>query len=133
MALDNVVIEYRDRPEGSESKLNTVSDGLKVLKTIFNLFKNYRPFPFFSAIALLLILIAAALFIPFVWIPFCRTGLVERFPTLIGCGFITVAALLSFFNGMVLDSIKQKERREFEFRLSLLHILQNQKKEHRQE
>lgn len=132
MALDNVVIEYRDRPEGSESKLNTFSDGLKVLRTIFNLFKNYRPFQFFSAIALLLILVAAVLFIPFVWIPFCKTGLVERFPTLIGCGFITVAALLSFFNGMVLDSIKQKERREFEFRLSLLHILQNQKADHRQ-
>ena len=133
MALDNVVIEYRDRPEGSESKLNTFSDGLKVLRTIFNLFKNYRPFQFFSAIALLLILVAAVLFIPFVWIPFCNTGLVERFPTLIGCGFITVAALLSFFNGMVLDSIKQKERREFEFRLSLLHILQNQKADHRQD
>lgn len=133
MALDNVIVEYRDRPEGSVSKLNTVSDGLKVLRTIFNLFKNYRPFQFFSVIALLLILISAALFIPFVWIPFCKTGLVERFPTLIGCGFITVATLLSFFNGMVLDSIKQKERREFEFRLSLLHILQNQKNEHRHE
>lgn len=126
MALDNVIIEYRDRPEGSESKLNTVSDGLKVLRTILNLFKNYRPFEFFSVIALVLFLISAGLFIQFVWIPFCRTGQVDRFPTLIGCGFITLAALLSFFSGMILDSIKQKERREFEFRLSLLSLLRRQ-------
>ncbi len=123
MALDNVIIEYRDRPEGSESKLNTVSDGLKVLRTILNLFKNYRPFEFFSAIALLLIIIAGILFVPLVWIPFCQTGQVDRFPTLIGCGFIVLAALLSFFSGMILDSIREKERREFEFRLALLSLL----------
>ncbi len=123
MALDNVVIEYRDRPEGSESKLNTFSDGFKVLRTIFNLFKNYKPFQFFSLIAAVLLLIDAAFFIPLVWIPFRQTGLVEHFPTLIVCGFTALAALLSFFNGMVLDSIKQKEKREFEFRLSLLETV----------
>ena len=123
MALDNVVIEYRDRPEGSVSKLNTVHDGIKVLRTILNLFKNYRPFEFFSAIALLLIIIAGILFVPLVWIPFCQTGQVDRFPTLIGCGFIVLAALLSFFSGMILDSIREKERREFEFRLALLSLL----------
>ena len=123
MALDNVVIEYRDRPEGSVSKLNTVRDGIKVLRTILNLFKNYRPFEFFSAIALLLIIIAGILFVPLVWIPFCQTGQVDRFPTLIGCGFIVLAALLSFFSGMILDSIREKERREFEFRLALLSLL----------
>ena len=115
MALDNVVIEYRDRPEGSESKLNTFRDGFKVLRTILNLFKNYKPFPFFSLIAVILLLIAAAFFLPFVWIPFRQTGTVEHFPTLIVCGFTVLAALLSFFNGMVLDSIRQKEKREFEF------------------
>ncbi len=123
MALDNVVIEYRDRPEGSESKLNTFSDGFKVLRTIFNLFKNYKPFQFFSLIAAVLLLIDAAFFVPLVWIPFRQTGLVEHFPTLIVCGFTALAALLSFFNGMVLDSIKQKEKREFEFRLSLLETI----------
>ena len=125
MALDNVVIEYRDRPEGSESKLNTFRDGFKVLRTIFNLFKNYKPFQFFSLIALILLLVAAAFFLPLVWMPFRQTGMVERFPTLIVCCFTVLAALLSFFNGMVLDSIRQKEKREFEFRLSLLSILQN--------
>lgn len=125
MALENVVIEYRDRPEGSESKLNTFRDGFKVLRTIFNLFKNYKPFQFFSWIAFLLLLLDLAFFLPFVWIPFRQTGLVEHFPTLIVCGFTALAAILAFFNGMVLDSIKQKEKREFEFRLSLLGILQN--------
>ena len=126
MALDNVVIEYRDRPEGSESKLNTFRDGFKVLRTILNLFKNYKPFQFFSLIAVILLLIPAAFFLPFVWIPFRQTGTVEHFPTLIVCGFTVLAALLSFFNGMVLDSIRQKEKREFEFRLSVLGVIQNQ-------
>lgn len=122
MAVQNEIIDYRDRPEGSESKLNTVSDGMKVMGTIFKLFKNYRPLLFFSILAALLIVIAAAVFIPLVFIPYTQTGLVERFPTLIVCGFVVVAALLAFFNGMVLDSIVQKERREFEFRLSLLNM-----------
>ena len=123
MSVKNEIIEYRDRPEGSESKLNTVSDGFKVMGTIFRLFRNYKPLQFFSALALLLVLIDLAVFIPLVLIPFYQTGLVERFPTLIVCGFVVIAALLAVFNGMVLDSIMQKERREYEFRLSLLHLL----------
>ncbi len=127
LALENVVIEYRDRPEGSESKLNTFRDGFKVLRTIFNLFKDYKPLLFFSLIAAVLLLIDTVVFISSVWLPFCRTGLVERFPTLIVCGITALAALLSFSNGMILDSIKQKERREFEFRLSLVEILRTLK------
>ncbi|HRY20966.1 MAG TPA: glycosyltransferase family 2 protein [Flexilinea sp.] len=117
MLLKNVVIKYRDRPEGSKSKLNTFSDGYRVIWTIINLFRNYKPLQFFSLIALILIIIDACVFIPAVWIPFEASHLVERFPTLIVCGFIAMAALLSFFNGIVLDSIMKKERREFEFRL----------------
>lgn len=117
MAIGNVVVEYRDRPDGSVSKLNTVRDGARVLLTIFNLFKNYRPLLFFSAIAGVSLCAAAAVFVPAVWVPFRRTGIVEKIPTLIVCGFVALASLLSFFNGLVLDSIMQKERREFEFRL----------------
>lgn len=120
MSLENVVVDYRDRPEGSESKLNTVQDGIKVLLTIFNLFKNYKPMFFFSMIALLLLVIDIAAFIPLVWIPYLSTGVVERFPTMIICGFVLIAALLSFFNGMILDTMRQKERREFEFRLMMI-------------
>ena len=123
MYVVNEVVDYRDRPSGSKSKLNTVSDGIKVLMTIFNLFRNYKPMQFFSVLALVLLIIDAAVFIPLVLIPFNQTGLVERFPTLIVCGFVAIAAILSFFNGMVLDAIMQKERREFEFRLMLLNLL----------
>lgn len=123
MLVRNELVDYRDRPEGSVSKLNTVSDGIKVLMTIFNLFRNYKPMQFFSVLALILLIIDAAVFIPLVLIPFNQTGLVERFPTLIVCGFVAIAAILSFFNGMVLDAIMQKERREFEFRLMLLNLL----------
>lgn len=127
MAIENVIVDYRDRPEGSESKLNTVNDGIKVLLTIFNLFKNYKPLAFFSIFAVILFLIDTIVFIPAVIIPYYQTGLVERFPTLIVCGFIALAAILAIFNGMVLDAIKMKERREFEFRLSLLSTLKNRK------
>lgn len=117
MAIDNYVIEYRDRPEGSISKLNTVSDGIKVLMLIFNLFRNYKPLQFFSALALLMVLIAAAVFFPVVWIPYLKTGIVEHFPTLIVCGFVVISALTAFFSGLMLDAIRLKERREFEFKI----------------
>lgn len=124
MYVVNEVVDYRDRPSGSESKLNTVSDGIKVIFTIFNLFRNYKPMQFFSLLALLLIIVSAAVFIPLVLVPFWHTGLVERFPTLIVCGFVAIASLLSFFNGMVLDAIMQQERREYEFRLMLVHDME---------
>lgn len=117
MAVENVIVDYRDRPAGSQSKLNTLRDGRKVLMTIFNLYRGYKPLQFFSLLALLLVLAAAAAFVPAVLIPYYYTGLVENFPTLIVCGFAGIASLISLFNGMVLDAIRNKERREFEFRL----------------
>ena len=120
MFVDNVIIEYRDRPDGSESKLNTVHDGIAVLKTIGSLWKNYRPLHFFSVLALILIILDIMIFVPVVWIAYLQTGLVENFPTLIVCGFVMIAALMSFSNGMILDTIIKKEKREFEFRLQSL-------------
>lgn len=117
MVVRNVVIDYRNRPEDSESKLNTIRDGIAVVKTIGNLWKNYKPFHFFTILATILTLLDAAIFIPTVFVPYLETGIVERFPTLILCGFIMMAAILSFFTGMILDNIIQKEKREFEFRL----------------
>ncbi len=121
MHIEEIVIQYQDRPEGSESKLNTVSDGIKVILTIIRLCKLYRPLFFFTVISLMLILLAAAVFIPLVLIPFVRTGLVDRIPTLVICGFTVLAAIISFFSGLILDSIVQKEKREFEFRLQVLN------------
>ncbi|MCM1179174.1 MAG: glycosyltransferase family 2 protein [Clostridium sp.] len=113
MFIENVVIEYRDRPSGSVSKLNTYSDGMKVVWTIFRLFKNYKPLCFFSILALLLCIIGGILFVP-VLIDYAHTGLVERFPTLIVSGFVIMAAILSLFCGMILDTINQKNRQDFE-------------------
>ena len=117
MQVENVVVQYRDRPEGSESKLNTYSDGMKVIKKMLQLYKNYKPLMFFSWIALFLVLVAAVLFAPIVATYFA-TGLVPRFPTLIVCGFIVLAAIQSFFNGMMLDVTVAKDRRDFEYRLN---------------
>lgn len=116
MQVDNVVITYRDRPEGSESKLNTYSDGFRVLKTIFRMFRQYRPFAFFGLLALLLFVIAVGFFIP-VGIEYVETGLVPKFPTLIACGFAGLAALQSLFAGLILHNLGVKDRRDFEFPL----------------
>lgn len=116
MFIANVVIPYRDRPEGSESKLNTVSDGVKVIGTIVKLFRDYKPLLFFGAISLLLLLLALVFFIP-VLVEYIKTGLVPKFPTLIACGFAVIAAIQSFFSGLILDSIRHKDKQDFEMRL----------------
>ena len=119
MCIENVIIEYRDRPEGSESKLNTYSDGLKVLKTIFRLYKNYRPMGFFGGMAAIMTVVAVGLFIP-ILMKYIHTGLVPNFPTLIVCGFIEMAAIISFFAGLILATIVEKDRQQFEFRLNMI-------------
>lgn len=116
MQVDNVVIEYRDRPEGSESKLNTFSDGFKVLTRILNLYKNYKPFSFFTMLAAILATVSIAFLIP-ILAEYWATGLVPRFPTLIVCGFVLVGALQSFFAGLVLQSMEQKNKQDFEMQL----------------
>lgn len=122
MFLENVVIPYRDRPEGSESKLNTYSDGFKVLMTIAKLFRVYKPLAFFGGIALILMLIAVGFFIP-VLMEYVQTGMVPRFPTMIACGFVAIAAIQSFFTGLLLESIRHKNKQYFE--MDLIHIQNN--------
>ena len=116
MQVDNVIIEYRDRPEGSESKLNTYSDGAKVLMSIAKLYRNYKPMNFFGLLALVLALISVGFFIP-VLMEFIETGLVPKFPTLIACGFGMMAAIQSVFAGLVLSAGAQRSRQEFEMNL----------------
>ncbi|MFR6538151.1 MAG: glycosyltransferase [Lachnospiraceae bacterium] len=120
MFVENVIIEYRDRPEGSESKLNTYSDGFKVLRTIASLFRTYKPMAFFGAIALILAALGVGFMIP-VLIEFNQTGLVARFPTLIVCGFVILAAMVSFFAGLQLQTITRKNRQDFEMELQHVH------------
>lgn len=121
MYVENVVIDYRDRPEGSVSKLSTYSDGFRVIGTISKLCRTYRPMLFFGIISLILCLISLFFFIP-VLMDYFRTGLVERFPTLIVCGFTLIAAIQSFFSGMILSCIVRKNRHDFEL---AMHDSQN--------
>lgn len=114
--LVEIPIDYRDRPEGSNSKLNTFSDGFKVLRTIFTLFKEYRPMRFFGWLAVLLAVVGTILVIP-VLMDYFDTGLVMRFPTLFVSLFLFLAALQSFFTGLCLDVMVSKDRKQYELRL----------------
>ena len=124
MRMENVIIEYRDRPEGSESKLSTYSDGFKVLWTILKLFRTYKPMAFFGTLSLVMVIIAAIFFIP-VLIEYIQTGLVPNFPTLIVCGFVVVGAIQSFFSGLILQTILHKNKQDFE--MELVHIEERRK------
>ena len=119
MALRNVVVDYRDRPEGSESKLNTYADGSKVILTIIRLYKYLRPMFFFGALSLVLLILATFFFVP-VFLDYLQSGLVERFPTLIVCGFVVIASIQSFFSGMILETMMKKNRQDFEQQLVYL-------------
>ena len=116
MQVENVVIEYRDRKEGSVSKLNTYSDGIKVLHTITRLFREYHPLKFFSILSVILTILSVLFVIP-VLIDYLNTGLVLRFPTLIVCGFVFIAAIQSFFAGLILQNIARRNRMETEQRM----------------
>lgn len=115
--LEEVPVTYRDRPEGSESKLNTVSDGAKVLKTIASLFREYRPFLFFSIVALILWCVALLFFIP-VLLEYFATGLVMRFPTVIVSGIVAVVGTLMWMCGIILEVVIKKHKQLYELMLS---------------
>lgn len=124
MQVENVIIDYRDRPAGSESKLNTYSDGFRVLRTIARLYKNYRPFGFFSTLAAVLGIISLCFLAPVLG-EYFATGLVPRFPTLIVCACVLVAALLLFISGVILSSQLTKDDRDFEFHLQQVQQWKN--------
>lgn len=111
--LEEVPVQYKDRPEGSMSKLNTYTDGIKVLLTIFKLFRDYKPLLFFGIVSLILLVVALGLFIP-VFIEYLQTGLVPRFPTLIVSTIMMVMSLLSFFCGLILHVVAQKHKQLYE-------------------
>ena len=111
--LKEIPVEYRDRPEGSVSKLNTYSDGFRVLKTIARLFKEYKPTVFFSFISLIFLIISLIFGIP-VFVEFFDTGLVPRIPTLIFAGFMLIISILLFVCGLILEVVVKKHRQLFE-------------------
>ena len=122
MNIAEIPIEYRDRPQGSESKLNTVSDGIKVLFTIFRLYKDYRPFPFFSLIAFLFAALSASIFTPIIY-EFFTKGATPHIVLLILSGFVMLAGMLSFSCGLILDTVTKKAKQDFEIKLNIIHML----------
>ena len=123
----SVPVDYRDRPEGSVSKLSTYSDGFKVLKTIFNLYKDYKPLSFFGLFSCLFALLGVGLFVP-VLIEFIQTGLVPRFPTLIVSTVLIILAMLSLVCGLVLETVAKKHRQQFEVDLNIIQMLHDGRK-----
>jgi len=127
LSLRSIPVEYRDRPEDSVSKLNTYSDGFKVLKTIARLFKEYRPLGFFGIFAALFGVVGVGMFLP-VLFEFFSTGLVPRFPTLIVATVMLVCALLMLVCGLILDTVAKKHRQLFEINLNILNLLKKEDK-----
>lgn len=115
MALDSgldiqqIPVQYRDRPDGSVSKLNTIKDGCRILLTILKLYRDYQPLRFFSMIAALLVVIATIVLIP-VLTEYFQTGLVPRYPTLIVCGFVILFAMMMWVCGIVLEVMLAHQR-----------------------
>ena len=120
--LEEIPVKYRDRPDGSVSKLNTFSDGMKVLSTIATLFREYRPFAFFTSVSILLEVIALVFFIP-VLLEFFRTGLVLKFPTLIVSGIIAMIGILLWVCGIILEVIVKKHRQLYEILLNQIEMM----------
>lgn len=122
LALWNVPVTYRDRPAGSVSKLNTFSDGIRVLKTIFMLYKDYRPLRFFTAAAAFFLVLALLFFLP-VLHNYVMTGLVPRLPTLITSGFLTMTAVAAEGVGLVLDTSVKNARKNREIQMNIIRML----------
>lgn len=124
LLIRSVPVSYRDRPEGSFSKLNTYTDGFKVLLTIFTLYKNYKPLKFFGTVGTLLTITSLALFIP-VFAEYLQTGLVPKLPTLVVSSIMMLAAFLSFVCGLILDTQNQKDKQFFELQMNLIKMLRD--------
>lgn len=125
LVLDAIPVGYRDRPEGSVSKLSTFSDGFKVLGTIGKLFKDYKPLPFFSIASAILMGIALLLVFPVV-MEYYRTGLVPRLPTFVAACFMALFALQTFVCGLILDTQGKKSRQDFELQMNILQSLSSE-------
>ncbi|MYL32933.1 glycosyltransferase [Pontibacillus yanchengensis] len=118
--LKEVPVDYRDRPEGSESKLNTFSDGMKVLRMIFTLFKEYKPFVFFSLWTLVLILLGLIVGVPVIS-EFVSTGYVSKVPSAILATGFMILGVLSFACGLILDVMSATNRKQYELELNHLY------------
>ncbi len=123
LLIKSIPVKYRDRPAGSESKLNTYRDGIKVLLTIFNFYRDYKPLQFFGILAVILTMISIFMFLP-IFYHFLQTGTVPKLPTLIVSSFMMIAGLLSLFCGLILDTVAKNNRKNFEIQLNMIKMLE---------
>lgn len=129
LRLYEMPVQYRDRPKGSHSKLNTVGDGIRVLSTIFRMIREYKPLPFFGGCGLLIDLVGFG-FLLSVMFEFWRTGSVPRIPTLIGSVLLILVGLLSIITGIVLDVLAKNDRRAYIHTSNLFAYLHRRQREH---
>ncbi|MBQ9377565.1 MAG: glycosyltransferase [Schwartzia sp.] len=127
LRIKSMPVPYRDRPQGSVSKLNTYADGFRVLAMILHLYRSYRPLRFFGGIGVLLAVLSLALFLPVLG-TYLDTGLVPRFPTLIVSSVMMLAAMLSLVCGLILDASMLRSRREFELHMNTVAMMLAQKR-----
>jgi hypothetical protein len=128
LSIDSIPVDYRDRPEGSLSKLSTFSDGRRVIGTVFRLYKDYKPLSFFSILAAVLLAIAVVLFVP-ILVDYVNTGLVPRLPTLVVSVFLALMAVQSFACGLILDTQGKKSKQNFELQRNIIRLLYGKKNE----
>ena len=128
LLIKNVRVGFRERPEGSVSTLNTYRDGVKVLLTVFNLYKNYRPLKFFGVLSVILMLIALYMFFP-IFMEFLDTSKVPRFPTLIVSSILGLSSLMSLVCGLILDTIADNSRKNFELKMNIIKMMLDKKHE----
>ena len=121
MQVDNVIVDYRDRQEGSESKLNTYTDGFKVIRTIIRMYKDYRPMQFFSLIAAILFVLGTGFFIP-IFMKYLSMGVVTKIPSLIVICFVILSAIICLFSGIILSTLVQQHKQNFEFQLQEVNM-----------
>lgn len=112
LRLYEMPIQYRDRPEGSVSKLDTVGDGIKVMSTIFRMIREYKPLPFFGGLGLIIGIVGIVL-CGTVTFEFAKTGVVTHFPTLIGAVMLVITGLLFIIAGIILDVMAKNDRKTF--------------------
>ena len=122
LLIRSLSVPYRDRPDGSTSKLHTFRDGARVLFTIFQLYRNYKPLSFFLAVTVVFAFLSVILFTP-VFREYVLTGLVPRTPTLIVSGFLMTAAFLSLGIGFILDTEVKTSRQNFEIQMNIIRML----------
>lgn len=126
--IEEIPIDYRDRPEGSSSKLNTISDGIKVIKTIIKMYKNYKPLQFFTYIAIIVFLIGLLIGCPVI-IEFFKTKYITKVPSaILATGLVTLSVIIGQC-GVILDTVVKINKENYQLNLLRYEQLEKNRRE----